>query len=115
MLNYLIATSGFTPKALPEALLECDRIGYAMIDGWIRRRVAWYLRREEVSAWQSMREGKCNRCGKCCRGCPAHDASGNRCRIYAHRPDICREFPLTPEDIQHIKNCGYKFNKQSKL
>jgi len=87
-------------------------VGFAMIDGWIRRRLFWYLRREDVAAWSAKKVGGCNRCGRCCRGCPAFDAKGMRCRIYAHRPEICKAFPPVPRDIVGVESCGYKFETE---
>ncbi len=80
-----------------------------MWDGWLRRRVLWYLRRNYVKGMADKRTGSCVRCGRCCSGCPAHDSKNMRCRIYAQRPSICRVFPLTPEDNERIPTCGYRF------
>ncbi|MCR3884771.1 YkgJ family cysteine cluster protein [Methanotrichaceae archaeon M04Ac] len=86
--------------------------GLAMIDGWIRRRVFWYLRREVVAEWGARKIGRCNRCGRCCRGCPAFDVKGMRCRIYSRRPEICKAFPLVPMDIAGVESCGYDFGPE---
>lgn len=32
--------------------------------------------------------------------CSAHDNDGKRCTTYDDRPDICREFPSVPEQIE---------------
>jgi len=82
-----------------------------MLDGWIRRRIVWYARRKQVMIWRAKRSGDCARCGRCCQGCPAHDARGKRCKIYRLRPSICKAFPLTPEDIKKVHTCGYHFQK----
>lgn len=82
-----------------------------MLDGWVRRRFVWYLNRDIVMEWKVKRSGKCVRCGKCCKGCIAHDAKGKRCKIYNRRPAICREFPLTPDDVKGVNTCGYQFKK----
>lgn len=82
-----------------------------MLDGWIRRRIVWYLQRKEVMKWLAKREGECARCGKCCNPCPALDKKNKRCRIYGIRPAICKEFPLTPDDIKNIKKCGFNFKR----
>jgi len=34
---------------------------------------------------------------------------GKACRIYGLRPDICRMFPLTPEDVRDAPTCGFSF------
>jgi Fe-S-cluster containining protein len=31
------------------------------------------------------------------------------CAIYNDRPPICKVFPRGPEDLVHIKDCGYWF------
>ena len=81
-----------------------------MWDGWIRRRVVWYLQKKKVTKWQARRTGQCLRCGKCCGQCPALDTKSMRCRIYSIRPAICKAFPLTPDDIKNLK-CGFRFKK----
>ena len=90
-----------------------------------------------------MRQGKCNRCGSCCKfstlynqssfltrlflrkkigkkkikemlekdfACPYLTFINNKatCKIYHQRPQFCREYPATKDDL--IKNCGFKFN-----
>jgi hypothetical protein len=82
-----------------------------MLDGWIRRRIVWYLKKKQVLAWQVRRGGGCVQCGKCCGLCPAHDAKNKRCRIYGIRPSICKAFPLTPEDLNNIHTCGFHFKR----
>jgi len=82
-----------------------------MRDGWIRRRVVWYLMKKQVLEWQAKRSGECVRCGRCCGHCPAHDSENKRCRIYSIRPEICKAFPLTPDDLKNIRTCGFYFEK----
>jgi Fe-S-cluster containining protein len=82
-----------------------------MKEGWLRRRYMWYFRRKEVLKATKKRTGACIRCGKCCSYCIFHDPKGKACRIYRWRPDICRNFPLTPEDVRDAPTCGYGFNK----
>lgn len=39
------------------------------------------------------------------------------CTNYDNRPDFCRIYPATPEDIRNIDRCGFKFvdnNEQDK-
>ncbi|HOU70380.1 MAG TPA: YkgJ family cysteine cluster protein [Methanothrix sp.] len=81
-----------------------------MWDGWIRRRVVWYLQKKKVTKWQAERSGECLRCGKCCGQCPALDTEKKVCRIYSIRPAICKAFPLTPDDLKNLK-CGFRFKK----
>jgi hypothetical protein len=80
-----------------------------MREGWFRRRWVWYFRRKEVLDAHKRREGGCARCGRCCRHCPFHDEKRGACRIYRMRPDVCRMFPLTPEDVKDIPTCGFRF------
>ncbi|MBP8625041.1 MAG: YkgJ family cysteine cluster protein [Methanothrix sp.] len=82
-----------------------------MWDGWIRRRIIWYLNKREAVAWRAKRSGECVRCGRCCSLCLAHDGKNKRCRIYRIRPGICKAFPLTPEDVAGIHTCGFHFKK----
>jgi len=82
-----------------------------MLDGWIRRRIIWYLNKEKAIEWQAKRSGGCVGCGKCCGHCPALDTKSKRCRIYPIRPAICKAFPLTPEDLKNLRTCGFHFKK----
>ncbi|OPY54319.1 MAG: Flagellin N-methylase [Methanosaeta sp. PtaU1.Bin112] len=82
-----------------------------MLDGWIRRRIIWYLNNKQVLEWRAKRHGQCARCGKCCGSCLAYDSKKKRCRIYRIRPSICKAFPLTPEDLDTIQTCGFYFDK----
>ena len=83
-----------------------------MIDGWLRRRLMWYFRRRDVLDAHKRRDGSCRRCGACCIGCPGYNHNERSCRIYGMRPEICRRFPLTPEDIRHVSGCGFHFKEK---
>lgn len=39
--------------------------------------------------------------------CPQH--VNERCSIYAERPSTCKDFPVSPEQIKHVPQCGYHF------
>jgi hypothetical protein len=80
-----------------------------MKEGWFRRRYLWYFKRRKVREYQAKREGSCKRCGQCCGWCPLYDRKNKSCRIYGFRPAICREFPLSPEDLKTLPDCGYSF------
>jgi len=80
-----------------------------MLKGWLRRRIYWYFRRDVVEKYRKLRRGSCKNCGRCCRLCPFLDTKTNKCRIYKWRPAICREYPLTPEDVKAIPECGFYF------
>ena len=82
-----------------------------MRDGWLRRRYMWYFRRKEVLDARERRSGECARCGKCCSLCIFHNPAAKACRIYKYRPEICRVFPLTHEDVENVPSCGFHFKK----
>ena len=42
--------------------------------------------------------------------CPMHDLAGLRCVIHANRPQVCRDFPVTPDQIQDTP-CSYFFSR----
>lgn len=83
-----------------------------MLKGWFRRRYLWYLKRKTVRYWQQRRQGACKQCGRCCGWCPALERKNKRCRIYEHRPAICREYMLTPEDKKENPYCGFYFEEE---
>jgi hypothetical protein len=82
-----------------------------MRHGWLQRRYLWYFKRQKVLELQSKRSGKCVRCGDCCGHCMFNDRKRGVCRIYAHRPAVCRMYPLTPEDLNHTPECGFSFKE----
>jgi len=83
-----------------------------MKNGWCRRRYYWYFRRHRVEEHKEIREGTCKRCGTCCGHCPFYSRKKKKCYVYKLRPDICKVFPLTPEDLEKIPHCGYKFKPE---
>ncbi len=79
-----------------------------------------------------MRSGDCKKCGKCCEipteerieayvragisfqsqylsGCP-YWVNG-LCSDYEHRPQMCKDFPRSPVDIETL-DCGYYFKEE---
>jgi len=79
-----------------------------------------------------MREGQCNRCGKCCHfiinretrervPCEFLRYDGNTavCLIYKTRPQNCKDHPVLPykteEDKEWYKDCGYTFRANIEL
>jgi len=65
-------------------------------------------------------QGGCTSCGASCNlmfQCPHWDASTHLCGVYEDRPDVCRQFPITPMDIsdrtlvRNDVNCGFTFQK----
>ena len=87
------------------------------IKGRLRRMHLMILRREHVKKSVSLRKGECNQCGECCKfvfECPMLQKKKGKytCRIYKVRPDICRLFPLTHEDIRHLSHeCDFFWHK----
>ena len=46
--------------------------------------------------------GECQHCSTSCKilfQCPHWDDASSRCGVYEDRPNICRTFPITPQDI----------------
>lgn len=86
-------------------------------------------------AW--VRSGECTKCGKCCEsptperieayrkvgyecktqhlsGCPSEARTEDGriyCTDYYNRPEMCRDFPLSPVDIETIPECSYYFKQ----
>lgn len=63
-------------------------------------------------------EGGCQHCSTSCKllfQCPHWDDSSSRCGVYEDRPNICRTFPITPQDIKDRdlcapeSSCGFTF------
>ena len=64
--------------------------------------------------------GQCEHCSTSCKllfQCPHWDDSSSRCSVYEDRPNICRTFPITPQDIEDRNlvspetRCGFTFKK----
>jgi hypothetical protein len=64
--------------------------------------------------------GGCEHCSTSCKllfQCPHWDDTSSRCSVYEDRPNICRTFPITPQDIADRdlvspnSSCGFKFKK----
>jgi hypothetical protein len=81
-----------------------------MIEGWFRRRYLWYLKRHKVRETHAKRSGGCVRCGACCAGCIFHDNKKFACRIYNHRPAVCRAYPISVDDKKTTPKCGFRFD-----
>lgn len=66
---------------------------------------------DEAEATRKMwiRHGECNGCGKCCLGCSHYTEEYPHCKIYEARPELCREWPWSPEQIKDIPECTYSF------
>jgi Fe-S-cluster containining protein len=81
----------------------------------IIRHILIYMFPKRIKHQIELREGKCLRCGKCCKlvfTCPmlvgSHQQHG--CRIYPHRSRVCSQFPISNEDIKDVNyKCGYSF------
>ncbi|MBM4316291.1 MAG: YkgJ family cysteine cluster protein [Deltaproteobacteria bacterium] len=66
--------------------------------------------------------GSCGHCSTSCKllfQCPHWDDNSSRCSVYEDRPNICRTFPITPQDIKDRNlvspetQCGFTFTKKS--
>lgn len=66
--------------------------------------------------------GSCQHCSTSCNllfQCPHWDDTSSRCSVYEDRPNICRTFPITPQDIRDRNlvspetQCGFTFKKKS--
>ena len=64
--------------------------------------------------------GGCQHCSTSCKllfQCPHWDDTSSRCGVYEDRPNLCRTFPITPQDIKDRNlvspntSCGFTFNK----
>jgi len=84
----------------------------------LRRLVLVHLKPGYVKKQQTLRNGKCNQCGKCCAlfiKCPMLKDDG-LCTVYGkYRPKVCKVYPVDHRDIEEIKtlggSCGYNFQK----
>ncbi len=63
-------------------------------------------------------QGGCTSCGASCKllfQCPHWDETSHLCSVYEDRPDVCRQFPVTPTDIRDRNlvrkdvPCGFTF------
>jgi len=84
----------------------------------IKRHIDVYLFPKKVENQIKFRQGKCLRCGRCCKlviRCPMLDESNGmvRCRIYTYRPVVCRLFPIHKDDLRDVDyKCGYSYPDQ---
>ncbi|HNV70215.1 MAG TPA: YkgJ family cysteine cluster protein [Candidatus Ozemobacteraceae bacterium] len=82
----------------------------------LKRRYMMLFKKEEVAETLKLRRGECLSCGECCRSsfpCPfLFERDGlELCRIHADKPEPCRLYPFSPEDVfPHTEGkCGYYF------
>lgn len=81
----------------------------------IKRHIYIYLFGGRVQKQLKLRKGKCLQCGKCCKlvfRCPmlVGEIPHTRCRIYNHRSKVCRQFPISEEDLMDVYyQCGHSF------
>ncbi len=74
--------------------------------------------------------GSCVHCGECCLELiranrhlqdpfpgvgDCYDKEAKRCKIYAERPDICRNFPMNGQQLSSYPNCGYYWTEEVKV
>ena len=89
--------------------------------GWgrLRRMYLAAFRPGYVRESLARRTGDCNRTGVCCHlmfTCPILEVKPvPRCRIHAHKPSVCRLFPIDERDLRDRdiiapdSPCGYSF------
>jgi len=66
-----------------------------------------------------IRVGECNKCGKCCRGCPLLDRGKRLCTMhdtetYREMYSECAEWPTEPSDLEKkgvVDVCSYRFSE----
>jgi hypothetical protein len=99
-----------------------NRNNYRILRGKMRRVMRVYLspNRHRLPT-SSTAQGSCARCGTSCKlgwQCFFWDKKNGGCSIYAHRPLVCRVFPMDQRDIdeRNLVNrreaCGYRFPEQ---
>ncbi len=83
--------------------------------GKIRRFYKSHFRKREVEELIGIREGECDRCGKCCKilfRCPflVEEGETTYCMIYEKRFSQCRLYPIEPKDMEEVGGeCTYTF------
>ncbi|OGS20424.1 MAG: hypothetical protein A2252_10320 [Elusimicrobia bacterium RIFOXYA2_FULL_39_19] len=83
----------------------------------IRRHFKVYLTKKYFEKHKEKKTGNCKRCGNCCKiwyKCPFLEFKSKEatCKIYKHRPAVCRIFPLNRKDLEEISTkCGFHFEK----
>ena len=83
--------------------------------GKIRRFYKSHFRQSEVEKMIKIREGECDRCGRCCKilfRCPflIDEGETTYCIIYEKRFSQCRLYPIEPKDMLEVSGeCTYKF------
>ena len=85
--------------------------------GKVRRFYQSHLRKGFVASQHAVRQGSCQRCGRCCNlGVPCPflvelDEGGHGCSIYERRPLQCRTYPITRTDIEEADCPGFSFEE----
>lgn len=87
--------------------------------GKLRRLYYIHFRRRHLEeSMLARRGGQCRQCGACCQlgyKCFHFDEERRSCRIYSHRPTICRVFPIDEKDlverdaVMPSVRCGFTF------
>jgi hypothetical protein len=83
--------------------------------GKFRRFYKATFRPRNAAELLQLRDGECNRCGRCCKilfRCPflREDGDTYSCRIYGHHFASCKLFPLEPRDLEELGGeCTYHF------
>jgi hypothetical protein len=87
--------------------------------GKFRRLYFIHFRRRRLDeVLLARRGGACRQCGACCQlgyVCYHYDPERRGCRVYSHRPTICRVFPIDEKDlierdaVMPGTRCGFTF------
>lgn len=87
----------------------------------IKRFIIVHIKIRYVMKNLKLREGICNKCGKCCMivyKCPfVKEKDGNFiCLIYKLRPLQCRAFPINKYDLKDIGfKCSFQFKHNNDI
>lgn len=79
------------------------------------RKLIRLLDKDYLAKKLERRQGRCKRCGECCKKCRLLDKKTRLCTTYENRPWLCyKEFPLDEFDkkLWDTKDCGYCFDKK---
>lgn len=119
-----MSTPPITQNATAETTIEAEAEprSYGGYAGKVRRFALTVFRPVETRRLLSLREGECDRCGRCCRigyVCPMlqeMEDGSSRCRAYGVRPPNCRKFPITARDLDDVEGrCSFSFRAEPAL
>jgi hypothetical protein len=60
-----------------------------------------------------LRQGDCNKCGKCCEWCKDYEGGGI-CGLYENKPQRCKDYPTAADFVAGLPpECSFRFEKTS--